>query len=94
MRSVRLMTTGDGAQLIELQTKWAWGWKIWRGRRSPDVGDERTGDWIATRIDAAAGVWPTVIWATAERLDEALQEQLAMVARGVTPPRVSEAGPE
>ncbi|WP_433184462.1 hypothetical protein [Actinoallomurus sp. CA-150999] len=88
------MTAGDEAQLIELRTKWSWGWKLWRGRRYCDVGDERTGDWIATRLDSGAGVWPTVMRATAERLDEALQEQLAMVAGGVAQPQVSEAGPE
>ncbi|MCO6005640.1 hypothetical protein NE236_11670 [Actinoallomurus purpureus] len=86
--------TAEEMDLVKLQVRWGGGWRIWRGRRYCDVGDERTGDWIATRIDAAAGVWPTVMRATPEALDEALHQQLAMVARGVTQPRISEAGPE
>jgi hypothetical protein len=87
------MTEMD-VQFLRLQEKWGHGWRIWRGRRYCDVGEERTGDWVATLLDARAGVWPTVMRATAEQLDEALYEQLAMVARGVTQPRLSDAGPE
>lgn len=82
------------ADLQDLQAKWGRGWKIWRGRRAGDIGDERTGDWIASRMEDGAGVDPTVIKSTPGELNEALQQQLAYVAEGRKPTTIAEMGPE
>lgn len=86
--------TGDYLRLNDLEAKWGRAWRIWRGRRADDTGDERTGGWIATRIDPAAGPYPTVMTDTPDQLDEALVEQLDMAARGVRQLDPAEMGPE
>lgn len=73
------------AELINVRERWSGAWRIWRARRSGDVGDERTGDFVASRIDPKAGVERTVIRSTPSLLDEALRQQRAAVAEGRKP---------
>ncbi|MFI0406122.1 hypothetical protein [Actinomadura sp. 3N508] len=47
------------------------GHRIWRSRR----GDGRPGDWVATLVDPAAGVDPTVIRSDSAALREALVQE-------------------
>jgi hypothetical protein len=81
-------------RLTDLRAKWGRHWRIWRARTDRDIGDERTGDFMASRLDPAAGPDPTVMEPTAERLNDALQRQADKAASGVWPLTVSEAGPE
>ena len=84
----------DAERLSDLQQKWSRHWQIWRGRRSDDIGDERTGSWIASRINPAAGPEPTVARDSAAALNEALVRQADKARRGAAQYTISEAGPE
>lgn len=75
----------DDAAIDDLQARWAGRWIIWRGRRIGDLGEHRTGDFVASRIDSDAGIDPTVIRSTAHLLDKALRQQRAAVAQGKQP---------
>lgn len=78
------MTSSPDLQLRDLRERWRGSWRIWRGRRTGEFGDKRTGDYVASRLDPAAGVEPTVIRSTPEALDEALQAQREAVMDGRT----------
>ncbi|MEV5711256.1 hypothetical protein [Actinoallomurus sp. NPDC052274] len=89
------MTVSDETkQLGDLQAKWGRSWRIWRGRRTSDIDDERTGAWIASRINPTAGPDPTVMRDTPSDLNEALHMQLMLIDQGRKPLTVSEMGPE
>lgn len=75
----------DDIDLRYLRMKWAGLWSIWRSRRFDDLGDQRTGDYYASRLDDSAGVWPTLASATPFLLDHALEQQRAAVENGEKP---------
>ncbi|MDL4815309.1 hypothetical protein [Actinomadura opuntiae] len=60
----------EDAVLRQLQEEFT-GHRIWRSRR----WDGQAGDWVATLLDRAAGVDPTVIRSDAEALRTALVEE-------------------
>jgi hypothetical protein len=65
------------------------GWHIWRPRRSDGIPSS----WAATRLEKRAGVDPTAIADTAEKLRDALTEQRELVERTGQRPLTAEAFP-
>lgn len=76
---------GDDAELINMREKWSGAWRIWRARRSEDVGDERSGDYVASRMDPDAGVDRTVMDPSLTRLDVLLEVQAEAAQTGRQP---------
>ena len=76
---------GDDAELIKMREKWSGAWLIWRARRSGDVGDERSGDYVASRMSPSAGVDRTVMDPSLTTLDVLLQVQDEAVQTGRQP---------
>lgn len=70
------------SELALLREKWEPAWRVWRARR---LDGRRTGDYVASRMEDAAGVDPTIIEPTAAGLDAALTEQAERAA--LTTPR-------
>lgn len=79
---------GDDAELINMREKWSGAWRIWRARRVGDVGDERSGDYVASRMDPDAGVDRTVMDASLTRLDVLLKVQAEAVQTGKQPHQI------
>jgi hypothetical protein len=77
-------TSPADSELTLLRDKWAPGWIVWRARR---LDGERTGDFVASRMDHSAGIDPTVIEPTAAGLDAALIRQRERAALAGTPRR-------
>jgi hypothetical protein len=80
-------TTSD-PELRALQEAWAPAWHVWRARRTSDPPGIRRGDFVASRMDDAAGPHPTVMQPTAGQMDTALREQRELAASGMPPPSV------
>jgi hypothetical protein len=66
---------GDDVELINMREKWSGAWHIWRARRAGDVGDERSGDYVASRMDPDAGADRTVMDPSLTGLDVLLTVQ-------------------
>ena len=75
----------EDAELINMREKWSGAWRIWRARRAGDVGDQRSGDYVASRVDAGAGVDRTVMDPSLPDLDVLLQVQAEAVQTGKQP---------
>ncbi|MEV5751713.1 hypothetical protein AB0L00_28165 [Actinoallomurus sp. NPDC052308] len=75
----------DDAELINMREKWSGGWRIWRARRAGDVGEERSGEYVASRMEADAGVDQTVVNASLARLDVLLGAQAEAAQAGRRP---------
>jgi hypothetical protein len=75
----------EDTELINMREKWSGAWRIWRARRVGDVGDERSGDYVASRLDPDAGAYPTVMDRSLTALDVLLQVQAEAVQTGKQP---------
>lgn len=75
----------EDAELINMREKWSGAWRIWRARRAGDVCDERSGDYVASRMDPDAGVDRTVMDPSLTALDMLLQVQAEAVQTGKQP---------
>jgi hypothetical protein len=75
----------DDAELINMREKWSGAWRIWRARRVRDVGEERSGDYVASRMDPDAGADRTVMDRSLTALDVLLQIQAEAVRTGRQP---------
>lgn len=69
----------DDAELINMREKWSGAWRIWRARRTGDVGDERSGDYVASRMNPRAGADRTVMGGSLAALDGLLEGQAEAV---------------
>lgn len=79
--------------VLELRREFHEGtdWHIWRARSYKDRPDGGpTGCFMATRLSPDAGIDPTVMEPTPERLRATLRQQADLVARGVMPYAISE----
>jgi hypothetical protein len=75
----------EDAELINMREKWSGAWRVWRARRAGDVGDQRSGDYVASRVDPGAGVDRTVMDPSLTDLDVLLQVQAEAVQTGRQP---------
>jgi hypothetical protein len=75
----------ENAELINMREKWSGAWRIWRARRTGDVADERSGDYVASRMDPNAGADRTVMDPSLTALDVLLQVQAQAVQTGRQP---------
>jgi hypothetical protein len=62
-------------ELAALREEWAPAWSIWRARRSDDPPGVFAGEFVATRLDDAAGSDRTVMQPSAVELDAVLRRQ-------------------
>ncbi|GAB3990666.1 hypothetical protein GCM10029978_119360 [Actinoallomurus acanthiterrae] len=76
---------GHDTELIDMREKWSGAWRIWRARRAGDVGDERSGEYVASRMEPDAGVDQTVMNPSLADLDALLEAQAEAVQTGRQP---------
>jgi hypothetical protein len=71
----------DPTAIDALREKWGEDWHIWRARSYRDTGDERTGDFMATRLNRPRGAFATLMCDSPAKLDLAIDQQMAKTTR-------------